>query len=58
MGRLSSVNRADCALLPMGLLYCVARDEGCWLDFASGECPGGYRAIAAIKWTSLGVFSV
>jgi hypothetical protein len=38
---------------PGGLLYCVARNEVVGLANA-----WGYRAIAAVKWTSLGVFPV
>ncbi len=57
-GRLSSVNREACALLQNGVLYCVARDEVVGFDFLRVENASGYRTVAAIKWASLGVFSV
>jgi len=43
---------------PGGLLCCVARDEVVGFDFPSGECLGPIAAIAAVKWTSLGVFPI
>src|ERR1700740_1016838 len=32
--------------------------RGCRLRFREWRMPRGYRAVAAIKWASLGVFSV
>ena len=56
MGRLSSVNREACALLPMELLYCVARDEVVGFDFGSGECLGAIARLPRLNGQALVFF--